>query len=76
MRIKLKEVDGIMFDPENYKEQKKMVPELRKISENRYVVQSKRRSKFLEKNDFIVIDRINDNIYVLEKDFINNYMGF
>ena len=73
MKLMLNEISGLFFDPDFYKTQKKIIPELRVLSENRYVIQAKRRSKFLEKGDFIVVDDDNNNIYVLEKDFIEAY---
>jgi len=70
MKLKLGTVDAIEFDSAIYRDIKKQVPCLRRLSENRYVLQGKRRSKILEHGDIIVHDTLKENFFVIEREFV------
>ena len=70
MEINLRKMSCIVFDPEMFRELKKEIPCLRKLSEGRFILQGKRRSKMIEAGDYIVFDRFKENFFVIEKDLV------
>lgn len=63
-------MEAIEFDSEHYRDIKKQVPCLRKLSEGRFVLQGKRRSKIIEHGDLIIYDTTKELFFVIEREFV------